>query len=129
MSASPTDRISYFSAQFALSHLCWLITYPITGFLVLYYGFSFSALFLSCVVLTCFIFSILFWPDEQDSNLTHSHELKIHTHDHDHKDQHHQHSHDDDLKQETHGHEHEHEEISHKHRFVIDLHHQEWPKG
>ena len=77
----------------------------------------------------CFIFSILFWPDEQDSNLTHSHELKIHMHDHDHKDQHHQHSHDGDLKQETHGHEHKHEEVSHKHRFVIDLHHQEWPKG
>ena len=129
MSASPSDRTSYFSAQFALSHVCWLVTYPISGFLVLYYGFSFSALFLSCIVLTCFIFSILFWPDEQDSNLTHSHELKIHMHDHDHKDQHHQHSHDDDLKQETHGHEHKHEEVSHKHRFVIDLHHQEWPKG
>jgi MFS family permease len=129
MSTSPSDRTSYFSAQFALSHLCWLITYPISGFLVLYYGFSFSALFLSCIVLTCFIFSILFWPDEQNSSLKHNHELKIHTHDHDHKDQHHQHSHDGDLKQETHGHEHKHEEVSHKHRFVIDLHHQEWPKG
>jgi MFS family permease len=129
MSALPLDRISYFSAQFALSHLCWLITYPITGFLVLYYGFSFSALFLSCVVLTCFIFSILFWPDEQDRNLTHSHELRIHTHEHNHKDQHHLHLHNDNQEQETHDHEHEHEEVSHKHKFVIDLHHQEWPKG
>jgi Na+/melibiose symporter-like transporter len=58
ISATPSDRSSYFSAQFALSHLCWLITYPLVGQLVLYFGFGFSAAFLACIILTCFIFSI-----------------------------------------------------------------------
>jgi predicted MFS family arabinose efflux permease len=69
VSATASDRSSYFSAQFALSHLCWLITYPIVGQLVLYFGFGFSAAFLACIILTCFIFSILFWPNENETSL------------------------------------------------------------
>jgi len=130
-SAAPSDRSSYFSAQFALSHLCWLITYPLVGQLVLYFGFSFSAAFLACIILTCFIFSILFWPDDDETRLTHQHKTLLHSHTHDHDDQHHVHSHESkfDKKSQKHEHEHEHEELIHKHEFVIDLHHQQWPKG
>ena len=130
-SATPSDRSSYFSAQFALSHLCWLITYPLVGQLVLYFGFGFSAAFLACIILTCFIFSILFWPDDDETRLTHQHKTLLHSHTHDHDDQHHVHSHESkfDKKSQKHEHEHEHEELIHKHEFVIDLHHQQWPKG
>ena len=129
MSADPADRSSYFSAQFALSHLCWLITYPITGQLVLYFGFGFTAAFLACIVLTCFIFSILFWPTEDEDILNHQHKTLVHSHAHGHDDQHHIHQHGNDLDQESHNHEHQHHEVVHTHKFVIDLHHQEWPKG
>src|SRR3546814_8763069 len=32
-SALPEDRPAVFAAQFALSHGCWLITYPLAGWL------------------------------------------------------------------------------------------------
>ncbi|MFV3131636.1 MFS transporter [Niveispirillum sp. KHB5.9] len=32
-SAQPEDRPSLFAAQFALSHACWLVTYPLAGWL------------------------------------------------------------------------------------------------
>ena len=129
VSATPSDRSSYFSAQFALSHLCWLITYPLVGQLVLYFGFGFSAAFLACIILTCFIFSILFWPNENETSLTHQHKNLIHTHTHGHDDQHHAHQHNGKLDLDSHEHEHSHEEIVHKHEFMIDLHHQQWPRG
>ena len=127
VSATPSDRSSYFSAQFALSHFCWLITYPLVGQLVLYFGFGFSAAFLACIILICFIFSILFWPNENETSLTHMHKNQIHTHTHGHNDEHHAHRHNSNL--DPHSHEHEHEEMIHKHEFMIDLHHQQWPKG
>ena len=127
VSATPSDRSSYFSAQFALSHFCWLITYPLVGQLVLYFGFGFSAAFLACIILICFIFSILFWPNENETSLTHMHKNQIHTHTHGHNDEHHAHRHNSNL--DPHSHEHKHEEMIHKHEFMIDLHHQEWPKG
>ncbi len=129
LSATPSDRSSYFSAQFSLSHLCWLITYPLVGQLVLYFGFAFSAAFLACIILTCFIFSILFWPNENETSLTHRHKNLIHSHTHGHDDEHHAHQHNSKLDPNSHEHEHEHEETVHKHEFVIDLHHQQWPKG
>jgi MFS family permease len=33
-SAHPEDRPALFAAQFALSHACWLITYPLSGWLM-----------------------------------------------------------------------------------------------
>src|SRR3954462_13608102 len=32
-SAQPADRPALFAAQFALSHACWLLTYPLAGWL------------------------------------------------------------------------------------------------
>ncbi|GIT37906.1 MAG: hypothetical protein Ct9H300mP6_17740 [Gammaproteobacteria bacterium] len=39
MSANPNDRTAYFSAQFSLSHLCWLIGYLAAGQLFIFLGF------------------------------------------------------------------------------------------
>lgn len=127
MSANPNDRTAYFSAQFSLSHMCWLIGYLAAGQLVYIFGFSFTAIFFACIVSICLIYSVLFWPNEDDENiLIHTHTSLTHQHTHDHDD-HHQHMHTDDSENDIHSHEHSHDEITHKHPFHIDIHHQNWP--
>jgi len=127
MSANPNDRTAYFSAQFSLSHMCWLIGYLAAGQLVYVFGFSFTAVFFACIVSICLIYSVLFWPNEDEDNiLIHTHTNLIHQHSHDHDD-HHQHVHRDNSDDAIHSHEHSHEEITHKHPFHIDIHHQNWP--
>lgn len=37
-SAHPEDRPAVFAAQFALSHACWLLTYPLAGWLITAFG-------------------------------------------------------------------------------------------
>ena len=127
MSANPNDRTAYFSAQFSLSHMCWLIGYLAAGQLVYIFGFSFTAIFFACIVSICLIYSVLFWPNEDEDNiLIHTHTKLSHQHTHDHDD-HHQHMHRDNSEDAIHSHEHSHEEITHKHPFHIDIHHQNWP--
>ena len=127
MSANPNDRTAYFSAQFSLSHMCWLIGYLAAGQLVYVFGFSFTAVFFACIVSICLIYSVLFWPNEDEDNiLIHTHTNLTHQHSHDHDD-HHQHVHRDNSDDAIHSHEHSHEEITHKHQFHIDIHHQNWP--
>ena len=127
MSANPNDRTAYFSAQFSLSHMCWLIGYLAAGQLVYVFGFSFTAVFFACIVSICLIYSVLFWPNEDEDNiLIHTHTRLTHQHSHDHDD-HHQHVHRDNSDDAIHSHEHSHEEITHKHPFHIDIHHQNWP--
>jgi len=127
MSANPKDRTAYFTAQFSLTHLCWLIGYLAAGELVLLFGFSFTAIFFGCIVVFCYIYSVLFWPEEDPENiLIHKHQRLAHTHIHEH-DEHHDHH--NTPKETTHEHEHQHSEVVHKHPFQIDLHHQNWPKN
>ncbi|OBI91987.1 hypothetical protein A5661_26715 [Mycobacterium asiaticum] len=38
-SSTPADRPAVFAAQFSLSHLCWLLTYPIAGWVATLAGF------------------------------------------------------------------------------------------
>jgi len=126
MSANPKDRAAYFSAQFSLTHLCWLIGYLAAGELVFLFGFGFTATFFGCIVAFCYIYSVLFWPDEEPDNiLIHKHQSMSHTHTHNHDDHH---KHHENTKKITHEHEHQHTEVVHKHSFQIDLHHQNWPK-
>ena len=126
MSANPKDRTAYFTAQFSLTHLCWLIGYLAAGELVLLFGFGFTAIFFGCIVAFCYLYSVLFWPDEDSQNiLLHKHKSIVHTHKHDH-DPHHEH-HNYPIET-THEHEHHHPEVVHRHPFQIDLHHQNWPK-
>ena len=129
MSANPNDRTAYFSAQFSLSHMCWLIGYLAAGQLVYIFGFSYTAVFFACIVSICLIYSVLFWPnDEEENSLTHTHTNLTHQHTHKHDD-HHQHKHTASLDDNNHSHEHNHDKITHKHPFHIDIHHQDWPSN
>ena len=129
MSANPNDRTAYFSAQFSLSHLCWLIGYLAAGQLVYIFGFSYTAVFFACIVSISLFYSVLFWPVEEEENiLTHTHTNLTHQHTHKHDD-HHQHQHTGSLDDNNHSHEHNHDKITHKHPFHIDIHHQNWPSN
>jgi ABC-type nickel/cobalt efflux system permease component RcnA len=129
MSSNPKDRTAYFSAQFALSHICWFFGYLAAGQLALIFGFSFTASFLASIIAICLIYSVLFWPNEESSILKHEHSELIHAHSHLHEDEHHKHTHQLENNNENHEHKHKHASVTHEHPFYIDIHHQNWPKG
>ena len=47
----PSDRTAIFGAQFSLSHACWLISYPLMGYLLVFGGLEISFLIIAIVVL------------------------------------------------------------------------------
>ena len=127
-SSSPGDRPAYFSAQFALSHACWLIFYPLAGQLGTRIGIEMTAwMFAGGTILFTFAAAML-WPPEDKAQLAHSHDEVDHEHEHVHGE-HHDHEHDGMEGEEPHRHRHRHREVEHEHAFVIDDHHAAWPQS
>ena len=120
------DRPALFSAQFALSHACWLIAYPLAGWLGGVAGLEWTFLALGVVAAVSLGLSWLLWPAPDPSEIAHVHAAMGHTHLHVH-DEHHQHAHEGWEGPEPHRHPHRHEEVEHAHDFVIDEHHTRWP--
>jgi MFS family permease len=127
-SAAPSDRSAYYSAQFALSHAAWLIAYPIAGQLGATVGLLNTALIMGGSILLFTLLAGLFWPRQDEPELIHKHELSEHRHAHTHGP-HHEHQHSGEEGPEPHSHPHQHPPVEHKHPFVIDEHHGEWPKA
>lgn len=129
-SAHEGDRPAYFAAQFALSHACWLIAYPLAGFIGAMFGLTAAFAVLATVALASTAAALVLWPAHDPGEVEHVHEVLEHEHLHVH-DEHHQHIHEDGQEhgegQEPHRHSHRHAPVKHKHRFVVDLHHQAWP--
>ena len=125
-SSSAADRPAYFSAQFALSHGCWLLAYPIAGQLGARIGIETAALIFGGAVLLFTIIAARAWPSADAVVLEHTHETENHQHEHVH-DEHHRHDHDGTEAREPHSHSHGHESVRHSHPFVIDDHHAHWP--
>lgn len=125
-SCHPNDRPAIFSAQFALSHACWLIAYPLAGWIAAGWGMSLAFLVLAALSAVSVVMARYLWPAVRDSELDHTHESLDHTHLHYH-DQHHQHEHEGWEGPEPHSHPHHHQPIRHRHVFIIDLHHPKWP--
>ncbi len=127
MSSSPSDRTAYFTAQFSLSHLSWFFGYLLAGELAFMFGFSFTASLFSMIVMVCLLFSLLFWPNEENTGeMLHTHESIAHSHTHKHDDEHHDHGHS--QNHDEHSHDHTHRVVTHEHKYYIDIHHQSWPK-
>lgn len=61
-SASPADRPALFAAQFSLSHLAWLITYPITGWLTTTGGFTITWIVLAAFAVAGIVVAQRMWP-------------------------------------------------------------------
>jgi MFS family permease len=126
-SARASDRTAYFSAQFALSHACWLVAYPVAGQLGAAYGIGATAAIMGGAILVFSALAVIFWPEQTAAELEHDHNELDHLHPHTHG-KHHQHEHHGDEGPEPHTHPHYHPKVRHVHKFVIDEHHQSWPR-
>ncbi len=127
-SSSPADRSAYFSAQFALSHACWLVFYPIAGQLGTRLGVETTALVLGAGILGFTVLAAGLWPRRDQAVLMHRHPERFHEHKHVH-DTHHDHEHEGWEGPEPHSHPHRHRPLRHAHRYVIDDHHATWPES
>jgi len=127
-SAHEGDRPAIYSAQFALSHACWLFAYPLAGWLGSAFDLSTAFTVLAIVALTATAAALVLWPARDLIELEHAHEEMEHKHLHIH-DEHHQHVHEGWEGLEPHSHLHRHAPLRHKHAYVIDLHHPVWPRG
>lgn len=74
-SARPEDRPALFAAQFSLSHLAWLLTYPITGWLATTTGFTTTWLVLAVIATLGALAALRLWPSNDPTEITHIHEL------------------------------------------------------
>lgn len=103
-SARPEDRPAVYAAQFALSHACWLITYPLAGWAGARFGMTVTTLLLMAVAFAGWIVAVRTWPVHDPDDLDHSHDDLP----------------DDDPHLAGHG-------RRHRHAFVIDREHPRWP--
>jgi MFS family permease len=68
-SARQADRGAVFAAQFALSHACWLITYPLAGWIGAKAGLSVAALVLAGVGAVGLVAVLRLWPAEDQTGV------------------------------------------------------------
>lgn len=74
-SSSPEDRPALFAAQFALSHSCWLVTYPLAGWLGAKAGLNSSFIALAVLGGLSALAAARLWPHTEPVELEHSHNL------------------------------------------------------
>jgi len=103
-SAHAEDRPAVYAAQFALSHVCWLVTYPLAGWLITVSGPTVAFAVLAVLAGIGVVCGIALWPQESGGPVTHSH---------------------DDLPK---GHPHVQDGRTHSHPIVIDDYHPHWPR-
>ncbi len=101
-SAHPGDRPALFAAQFSLSHVCWLMTYPLAGWLMTAAGPVPALLVLGVISVAAIGIGLVIWPAEDIEALEHHH---------------------DNLPLD---HPHLQGERTHTHPCVIDEHHARW---
>ncbi|NNU81774.1 MFS transporter [Halovulum dunhuangense] len=73
-SAHPEDRPALFAAQFALSHACWLVTYPLSGWLMTQFGPVAALGTLAALAGVGALAALRLWPKEDPEILEHSHD-------------------------------------------------------
>ncbi|SFZ84450.1 H+ Antiporter protein [Devosia enhydra] len=101
-SAHAEDRPALFAAQFALSHACWLVTYPLSGWLMTQFGPVVALGLLAALAGVGTLSALRLWPKEDPEILEHSH---------------------DNLPLD---HPHLHGARRHAHPFVVDENHPRW---
>ncbi|MFD3434459.1 MFS transporter [Alteromonas macleodii] len=73
-SSKAEDRPALFAAQFALSHSCWLVTYPLAGWVGATWGTQVSFIALTVVAALSLVTAVLIWrPGHDVYSLVHSH--------------------------------------------------------
>lgn len=61
-SAHSEDRSAVFAAQFALSHACWLVTYPLAGVLMTAAGAPLALIALGLLAMAGIAAALWLWP-------------------------------------------------------------------
>lgn len=108
-SSHSAERPALFAAQFALSHVCWLIAYPLAGWVGAGFGIPAAFLVLGLIASAAIALSFKFWPHQTAGSILHTH-----------TDLPSDHPHLQDAQQGTDG-------FAHTHKFVIDDLHHHWP--
>ncbi|WP_030251099.1 MFS transporter [Streptomyces violens] len=72
-SAPATGRTSAFAAQFSLSHACWLLTYPLAGWLGAAAGLQAAVLALGTTALAAGLLALRLWPSHDPDRIPHLH--------------------------------------------------------
>ncbi len=72
-SSHEADRGAVFAALFALSHACWLVTYPLAGWVGAGAGLGFAALVLAGIGGLGLIAVLRIWPADDEALLPHEH--------------------------------------------------------
>ena len=70
-SSRENDRPALFAAQFSLSHACWLITYPLAGWLGVQVGLMGAFIVLGSMALLSAVAAVMLWP-RQDADDHHT---------------------------------------------------------
>ena len=104
-SSNEGDRPALFAAQFALSHVCWLVAYPVAGLIGASSGMGGAFLALAAIAAIGATSALWRWPKIDPGQIAHEHpELPS-----------------------DHPHVIEHGGRGHSHDFVIDELHRNWP--
>ncbi|MGB8402807.1 MAG: MFS transporter [Mycobacterium sp.] len=109
-SSTAADRPAVFAAQFSLSHLCWLVTYPIAGWGVTVAGFTATWTVLAVAAAAGVIAAVRVWPRHDPEIITHTHDVAT-----------------TDLGHLCDATEIDARRVEHHHVFMIDRDHQRWP--
>ncbi|MDK9494432.1 MFS transporter [Streptomyces katrae] len=71
--APPEDRTAAFAAQFSLSHACWLLTYPLAGWLGAAAGLQWAVIALGAIAFTAAVLAVRLWPRGDGNEKPHTH--------------------------------------------------------
>lgn len=107
-SSTAADRPALFAAQFSLSHACWLIAYPVAGWVATAAGFTTAWVALGILATGGAALAWIGWPAHEPAQLTHTHTAAADP------------DHISDATPVTNGYQ-------HAHRYVIDDQHTKWP--
>ncbi|MGR4881110.1 MFS transporter [Streptomyces sp. LARHCF249] len=72
-SAPPEERTSAFAAQFSLSHACWLLTYPLAGWLGAAAGLQAAVIALGSIAFAAAVLAVRLWPAGDGAEVPHVH--------------------------------------------------------
>ncbi|WP_070398444.1 MFS transporter [Hydrogenophaga sp. PML113] len=109
-SSHAEDRPALFAAQFALSHACWLVFYPLAGWAGSHWGMPATFVLLGVSAALACLLALRLWPREDPDVLEHEHAGLAPDHPH---------------LREGHGAA----GSRHAHPFWIDDQHTDWPRA
>ncbi|MFD0368253.1 MFS transporter [Streptomyces sp. NPDC127114] len=72
-SAGAPDLPAAFAARFSLTHACWLLTYPLAGWLAARAGLAVAAGALTVIALAASLAAVRLWPRTDPAELEHAH--------------------------------------------------------